>query len=81
MFKVGRVSHYYERTKTVVIELIADLALGEKIKIYNPRRDDFEQIIGQIKIENENISLAKRGETIVLAVEKGVDIDAEIYKV
>ena len=81
MFKVGRVSHYYERTKTVVIELIADLALGEKIKIYNPRRDDFEQIVGQMKIENENIRLAKRGETIVLAVEKGVDIDAEIYKV
>ena len=81
MFKVGRVSHYYERTKTVVIELIADLALGEKIKIYNPRRDDFEQIVGQMKIENENIRLAKRGETIVLVVEKGVDIDAEIYKV
>ena len=81
MFKVGRVSHYYERTKTVVIELIADLALGEKIKIYNPRRDDFEQIVGQMKIENENIRLAKRGETIVLVVEKGVDVGAEIYKV
>lgn len=80
MFKVGRVIRYYDKTQMALVDLVADLASGEKIKIYNKTRDDFEQVVTTMKHDFEKVTMAKRNEMITIKMEKGVDINAEIYK-
>lgn len=80
-FKIGKVTHFYEKIGVAIIELDSDLSLGDKIKFARGGEDMFEQDVSSIQIEHNKIETAKKGDIIGLKVEKDVKEGAEVYKI
>ena len=78
--KIGQVTHYYDKIKVVIIELSANLSVGDKIKFVRGGEDLFEQNVDSIQIEHNNIESAKKGDVIGLRVDNDVKEGAEVYK-
>jgi putative protease len=79
-FKVGRVTHYYDQIGVAVVELIANLAVGEKVKVTG-KTHEFEMIVGSMQIEHETIQEAKKGQIVGMKVEQPVKEGDELYRV
>ncbi|BCX14868.1 MAG: hypothetical protein KatS3mg088_551 [Patescibacteria group bacterium] len=80
MFKVGKVTHYYDKIGVAVVELTGDLAVGDKIKFVRGGEDLFEQTVESIQVEHNKIDAAKKGETVGLKVDQPLKEGTEIYK-
>lgn len=80
-FKVGKVSHYYDKIGVAVIELDGTLASGDKIKFSRGGEDIFEQVVGSMQVEHKKIDSAKKGDLIGLKVDQEVKEGAEVFKV
>lgn len=80
-FKIGRVTHYYDKIAVAVVELTATIANGDKIKFVRGGEDIFEQEVGSMQIEHEKVETAKKGHVIGLKVDNPVKEGAEVYKV
>lgn len=80
MFKVGKVTHYYDKIQVAIVELAADLAVGDKIKFVRGGEDIFEQNVDSIQIEHEKKESAKKGDVVGLKVEREVKEGAEVFK-
>lgn len=78
-FKVGTVSHYYDKIEVAVVDLIDNLSLGDKIRIRN-NDEEFEQEVESMQMEHKQIKLAEKGETIGLKVDRPVKAGYTIYK-
>ncbi len=78
-FKVGTVSHYYDKIQVAVVDLIDNLSLGDKIRIRN-NDEEFEQEVESMQMEHKQIKLAEKGETIGLKVDQPVKAGYTIYK-
>ena len=79
-FKVGKVTHYYDKLGVAIIELSSNLAIGDKIKFVRGGEDLFEQNISSIQIEHEKVDKAKKGDVIGLKADQEVKEDADVYK-
>ena len=79
-FKIGKVSHYYDKIKVAIVELDSDLSVGDKIKFVRGGEDLFEQNVDSIQIEHNNIQSAKKGDIIGLRVDNELKEGAEVYK-
>lgn len=79
-FKIGKVTHYYDKIGVAIVELDASLSIGDKIKFTRGGEDLFEQTVNSIQIEHKKIDSADKGDVIGLEVEKEVKEGAEIYK-
>lgn len=79
-FKVGKVTHYYDKIGVAVIELSGDLAVGDTIKVSGHGRE-FTQEVASMQIEHENIKEAKKGQTVGLRVGEKAKENDEVYKV
>jgi putative protease len=77
--EVGRVTHFFTRISVAVVELNATLAVGDTILIKGPATD-FEQVVGSMQIEHENIERAEAGQSIGLKVEQKVREEDIVYK-
>ncbi|MCX6706230.1 MAG: hypothetical protein NTV24_03980 [Candidatus Woesebacteria bacterium] len=80
MFKIGKVTHYYDKLQVAIVELAAELSVGDKIKFVRGGEDIFEQNVDSIQIEHEKKESAKKGEVVGLKVEKEVKEGAEVFK-
>lgn len=80
MFKIGKVTHYYDKLQVAIVELAAELSVGDKIKFVRGGEDMFEQTVDSIQIEHEKKESAKKGEVVGLKVEKEVKEGAEVFK-
>ena len=80
MFKVGKVTHYYDKIGVAIVELDGQLSVGDKIKFVRGGEDVFEQNVDSIQIEHEKKESAKKGEVVGLKVEKEVKEGAEVFK-
>jgi len=81
MFKIGRVTHYYDKIGVVIVELDGNLSVGEKIKFVRGGEDIAEQTVDSIQIEHEQRDSAGKGDMIGLKVTTEVKEGAEVYKV
>jgi putative protease len=79
-FKIGKVTHYYDKIKVAIVELDAGLSVGDKIKFVRGGEDLFEQNVDSIQIEHNNIQSAQKGDIIGLRVDNEVKEGAEVYK-
>lgn len=79
-FKVGKVTHYFDKIGVAVVELEDTLAMGDKIRIAGTK-DEFTQTVNSMQIEHEPIQEAKKGMTVGMKVDKPVAVGSEIYKV
>ena len=80
-FKVGKVTHYYDKIQVAIVELDSDLAVGDKIKFARGGEDMFEQEVSSMQVEHNQIESAKKGDVIGLKADQGVKEGAEVYKV
>jgi len=79
-FKIGRVTHYYDKIGVAIVELSSNLAVGDGVKFSRGGEDMFEQTIESIQIEHKKVDLAKSGDVVGLKVNEPVKEGAEIYK-
>ena len=77
--EVGHVTHFFTRISVAVVELSATLAVGDTILIKGPTTD-FEQVVGSMQIEHENIERAEAGQSIGLKTEQRVREEDIVYK-
>jgi translation elongation factor EF-1alpha len=78
--KVGTITHYYDKIGVAVVEVLAPLKVGDKIKISGHDKE-FEQVISSMQVEHQNIEQAKKGDAVGMKVEQPVKEGDEVYKV
>ncbi len=81
MFKVGKVTHYYDKIGVAIVELDGTLSVGDKIKFVRGGEDLFEETVESIQIEHEKRNSASKGDVVGLKVNEAVKEQAEVYKV
>lgn len=79
-FKVGKVTHYYDKIGVAIVELSGDFAVGDKVKIVKGE-EEFEQEVKSMQIEHKQVEIAKKGDVIGLKVDQLTKEGAEVYKV
>ncbi|OGM28258.1 hypothetical protein A2962_00010 [Candidatus Woesebacteria bacterium RIFCSPLOWO2_01_FULL_39_61] len=79
-FKVGRVTHYYDKIGVAIIELDSDLGVGDRIKFSRGGEELFEQDVDSIQIEHEKKDKAGKGDVIGLKTTREVKEGAEVIR-
>jgi len=79
-YKIGSVTHYYDKINVAVVELEGDMAVGDKIKFSRGGEDMFEQEVESMQVEHEKIEKAGKGDTVGLQVKQEVKEGAEVFK-
>lgn len=79
-FKVGRVSHYYDKIGVAIVELDSDLGVGDMVKFVRGGEDLFEQKVSSLQIEHEKVENAKKGDVIGLKTKETVKEGAEVFR-
>ena len=81
MFKVGKVSHYYDKLSVAIIDLDGTLSVGDNIKFVRGGEDLFEQKVESIQIEHEKKDSAGKGDVIGLKTPEAVKEGTEVFKI
>lgn len=79
-YKIGKVTHYYDKIGVAIVELDSPLAVGDRIKFARGGEDLFEQSVDSIQIEHEKINKADKGQIIGLKTIQKVKDGAEVYQ-
>lgn len=80
-FKVGRVSHFYDKIGVAIVELSSPLGTGDKIKFVRGGEELFEQGVDSMQVEHEKIQKADKGQSVGIKTEKPIKEGAEVYRV
>lgn len=80
MFKVGKVTHYYDKIGVAIVDLDGTLSVGDRIKFTRGGEDLFEENVESIQIEHEKKDSAGKGDVVGLKVNEPVKEGAEVYK-
>jgi len=78
--EVGKVTHFFSKISVAVVELMAPLSVGDRIRIQGPTTD-FEQTVQSMQIEHENVKTAKKGQSVGLKVDERVRENDTLYKI
>ena len=78
--KVGEVTHYWGKISVAGIKLTDTLSVGDTIRIRGATTD-FEQTVGSMQIEHQNIETATKGQEVGLRVKDRVRRGDTVYKV
>jgi translation elongation factor EF-1alpha len=81
LFKVGKVTHYYDKLSVAIIDLDGTLSVGDSIKFVRGGEDLFEQKVDSIQIEHEKKDTAGKGDVIGLKTQEAVKEGTEVYKI
>lgn len=77
--EVGRVTHFFSKISVAVVELIAPLAVGDRITVKGPSTD-FEQVVESMQIEHKNVQRAEAGQSVGLKVVQHARENDVVYK-
>jgi putative protease len=80
LFKVGKVTHFYDKLSVAIIELDGTISVGDKIKFVHAGKDLFEQTVESIQVEHEKKDTANKGAVIGLKTQELVKEGSEVYK-
>lgn len=80
-FKVGKVTHYYDKIGVAVVELDGNLSAGDEIKFVRGGEDLFKQKVEEMQVEHEKLDSAGKGQIVGLKTDQEVKEGAEVYKV
>lgn len=81
MFKVGLVTHYYDKLQVAIVILSANLAVGETVLFMHKGEPFFKQKVLSMQIDHEEVSSARSGDVVAIKIEQEVKPDEEVYKV
>ena len=68
---IGKITHYFQNVGVAVVELGADLKVGDLVTI-GGKSETFDQTITSMQIDKKPIQIAKKGQAIGLKVDKPV---------
>ncbi len=77
---IGRVSDFFAQPVVAGIELTAALKAGDKIRIKG-HTTDLKMTVDSIQIDNEQVSVAKAGDSIGVKVSDKVRGGDTVYKI
>lgn len=77
-FKVGVVTHYFDKLGVAIIDLTGPLHNGDFIRISGS--DDFSQKIESMQVEHEQVTEGIKGDTVGIKVLKPVKGGDEVIK-
>ena len=78
---VGEVTHYFDRIKVCVIRINRDhIKKGDRILIQGVK-SELTQKVTSMQIENEDVTMGKKGQMIGLKVAKPVFVKDGVYKI
>lgn len=77
-FKVGTVTHYYDKIGVAVLDLSAPLNIGDLIHLSGSA--DFSQKVESLQAEHEQVKSAAKGDTVGLKVTQRVKPGDEVFK-
>ena len=80
-FKIGKVTHFYDKIGVAVVELDSDLGVGDQIKFVRGGEELFEQPVDSIQVEHEKIEKAGKGDVVGLKTKSEVKEGAEVFKI
>lgn len=80
MFKVGVVTHYFDKIGVAIIDLDGTLSTGDKIKFSKDGEILFEQTVDSIQVEHEKKDTATKGDVIGLKSKEPVKQGTEVFK-
>src|SRR3972149_1597881 len=69
-YKVGTVTHYYDKLGVAIIDLTLDLRVGDLVRVTGST--EFSQKVASMQIEHEHVEEAHAGDTIGLKVNQKV---------
>ena len=78
--KVGEVTHYWGKLGVAGIKLTDTLSVGDTIRILGTTTD-FEQTVGSMQIEHQNVETAKKGQEVGLKIKEKIRAGDTVYKV
>lgn len=78
--KVGKVAHYFTKIGVAVVDLSAELKVGDTIHIKG-HTSDFTQTVDSIQIEHKQVEKAGKGKSIGLKVAEHAREEDVVYKV
>ncbi len=77
--KVGNITHYFDRIGVAVIEVLAPIKVGDKIKIVS-HNDEFVQEVTSMQVEHQNVPEANKGDHVGMKVDQLVKEGDEVFK-
>jgi len=77
-FRVGEVTHYYNRIGVAVLNLERELKLGHKV-VFLGRITDFSQEVRSMELEHQRILVAGPGMEVALKVAERVRKGDELF--
>jgi len=78
---IGRISHYFSNIEVAVLDLMAPLKDGDKIRITGGEATDFEQEVKSMQIEHEQVKSAKKGDSVGMKVKEKVHEGYKVFKI
>lgn len=78
MKEIGKVTHFFDKIDVAVIELVADLNVGDVI-YFKGSTTDFSQKVDSMQIEHKEIQKAGKGEAIGLKVDDKVRVGDGVF--
>lgn len=78
--KIGKITHYFGKIGVAVLELSDELKVGDTIHVVGGDRE-FNQTIGSMQIEHQNVEKAGSGEAVGLKTDQMVKEGDVVYKV
>ena len=77
---VGRISHYFGNLGVAVVELKAELKVGDVIAIVHKGGTAVEQPVTSMQMDKAQVQVAKKGQSIGLKVSSKVHEGDEVLK-
>ena len=77
---VGKVTHYFDRIGVAVLELTAELKVGDHILILG-RTTEIAQPVNSMEIDHKKVQSAGLGMDVALQVADPVHVGDKVYKV
>jgi len=79
VIQIGHIAHFFSKISVAIVELTAPLAVGDIIFVKGPATD-FEQVVGYMQIEHQNVPRAESGQSIGLKTAQHVKEKDVVYK-
>ena len=77
---IGKVTHYFDRIGVAVLDLAAELKVGDNILILG-HKTDIEQPVGSLEIDHQKVQAAGKGMEVALLVADRVHEGDKVFKV
>jgi len=78
---IGKITHYFSDIEVAVIDLSAPLKRGDNIRIVGGQETDFEQEVGSMQIDHEDVKSAKKGDSVGMKVDEKVHEGYKVFKI